>query len=340
MSTVDVVVVAGGKPANFCDLGGGGSAEGVVDALEVITRDPQVTLDLLQHLRRHHPLRRGRARHSRGAHSGSRSTCRSSSGSTARTRRRAGRSSPTPRPAQPARRADDARCGAARRWSSRHERRLERARRGVPHERRSTRRATTSTSWSSWCEPARRRDRRSTSRPAAAMSRAVCASGGAGRHVDPGARDAGRRHLRRRGSPVCRRRASTSSSRRSRPSLRRRRASRPRDGARRQATVVVIVATTHSSARVEAAERLRDPTHVRNCPSDRVARPTSSAPGWRIDESSTSLDAPARVEPWLARTDCVGDDAERVRELLGDVPTDGSDWHRHHARPEGRQGAS
>jgi succinyl-CoA synthetase beta subunit len=42
MSTVDVVVVAGGKPANFCDLGGGGSAEGVVDALEVISRDPQV----------------------------------------------------------------------------------------------------------------------------------------------------------------------------------------------------------------------------------------------------------------------------------------------------------
>src|SRR6266702_7081362 len=42
MSTVDVVVVAGGRPANFCDLGGGGSAEGVVNALEVITRDPQV----------------------------------------------------------------------------------------------------------------------------------------------------------------------------------------------------------------------------------------------------------------------------------------------------------
>jgi succinyl-CoA synthetase beta subunit len=42
MSTVDVVVVAGGRPANFCDLGGGGNAEGVVDALEVITRDDQV----------------------------------------------------------------------------------------------------------------------------------------------------------------------------------------------------------------------------------------------------------------------------------------------------------
>ena len=42
MSTVDVVVVAGGRPANFCDLGGGGDAQGVVDALEVITSDSQV----------------------------------------------------------------------------------------------------------------------------------------------------------------------------------------------------------------------------------------------------------------------------------------------------------
>jgi succinyl-CoA synthetase beta subunit len=41
-STVDVVVVAGGRPANFCDLGGGGDAQGVVDALEVITSDDQV----------------------------------------------------------------------------------------------------------------------------------------------------------------------------------------------------------------------------------------------------------------------------------------------------------
>ena len=42
MSTVDVVAFVGGRPANFCDLGGGGDAEGVVDALEVITSDPQV----------------------------------------------------------------------------------------------------------------------------------------------------------------------------------------------------------------------------------------------------------------------------------------------------------
>jgi len=42
MSSVDVVTFVGGTPANFCDLGGGGDAQGVVDALEVITRDPQV----------------------------------------------------------------------------------------------------------------------------------------------------------------------------------------------------------------------------------------------------------------------------------------------------------
>src|ERR671924_406485 len=42
MSTLDVVALAGGRPANFCDLGGGGDAQGVVDALDVITRDPQV----------------------------------------------------------------------------------------------------------------------------------------------------------------------------------------------------------------------------------------------------------------------------------------------------------
>jgi succinyl-CoA synthetase beta subunit len=42
LSTLDVVASVGGRPANFCDLGGGGSAEGVVDALEIITADPQV----------------------------------------------------------------------------------------------------------------------------------------------------------------------------------------------------------------------------------------------------------------------------------------------------------
>jgi len=42
MSTLDVIALVGGRPANFCDLGGGGDAQGVVDALEVITADRQV----------------------------------------------------------------------------------------------------------------------------------------------------------------------------------------------------------------------------------------------------------------------------------------------------------
>ena len=43
MSTLDVVAAAGGKPANFLDAGGGSKAEAIVDALEVITSDENVT---------------------------------------------------------------------------------------------------------------------------------------------------------------------------------------------------------------------------------------------------------------------------------------------------------
>jgi succinyl-CoA synthetase beta subunit len=43
MSTLDVVAQAGGKPANFLDAGGGSKAEAIVDALEVIASDENVT---------------------------------------------------------------------------------------------------------------------------------------------------------------------------------------------------------------------------------------------------------------------------------------------------------
>ena len=42
MATVDLIVVAGGAPANFCDLGGASNADTVTNALEVIARDAQV----------------------------------------------------------------------------------------------------------------------------------------------------------------------------------------------------------------------------------------------------------------------------------------------------------
>ena len=42
MSTLDVVNQAGGKAANFLDVGGGAGAKTIANALEVITGDPKV----------------------------------------------------------------------------------------------------------------------------------------------------------------------------------------------------------------------------------------------------------------------------------------------------------
>ena len=42
MSTLDVVALAGGRPANFLDAGGGSKADEVVAALEVLLSDPKV----------------------------------------------------------------------------------------------------------------------------------------------------------------------------------------------------------------------------------------------------------------------------------------------------------
>jgi succinyl-CoA synthetase beta subunit len=42
MSTLDVVSQAGGRPANFLDVGGGASADAMATSLEVVLSDPQV----------------------------------------------------------------------------------------------------------------------------------------------------------------------------------------------------------------------------------------------------------------------------------------------------------
>ena len=47
MSTLDVVALAGGKPANFLDAGGGSKADEVVTALEVLLSDPKVRVLLV-----------------------------------------------------------------------------------------------------------------------------------------------------------------------------------------------------------------------------------------------------------------------------------------------------
>ena len=43
MGTLDLVQRAGGRPANFCDIGGGAKAEVVENALAVILMNPKVT---------------------------------------------------------------------------------------------------------------------------------------------------------------------------------------------------------------------------------------------------------------------------------------------------------
>jgi len=47
MSTLDVVALAGGRPANFLDAGGGSKADEVVTALEVLLSDPKVAVLLI-----------------------------------------------------------------------------------------------------------------------------------------------------------------------------------------------------------------------------------------------------------------------------------------------------
>jgi SAM-dependent methyltransferase len=71
----------------------------------------------------------------------------------------------------------------------------------------------------------------------------------------------------------------------------------------------------------EEAERLRDETHVRNLSEDEW-RSLFEAAGLRVDEVRRLVHTVA-LEPWLARTACVGETAERVRTLVRDRVQDG-----------------
>ena len=83
--------------------------------------------------------------------------------------------------------------------------------------------------------------------------------------------------------------------------------------------LVVIEDTLFSSERHEAAERLRDPTHVRNYTEDEWRGFLSEA-GLEV-EHVESFEKTHALEDWLARTGCEGEEAERVRELLADRMT-------------------
>ncbi len=46
MATLDVIKLNGGSPANFLDIGGGASAQQVIAAIGIISRDPKVLGDV------------------------------------------------------------------------------------------------------------------------------------------------------------------------------------------------------------------------------------------------------------------------------------------------------
>jgi SAM-dependent methyltransferase len=79
---------------------------------------------------------------------------------------------------------------------------------------------------------------------------------------------------------------------------------------------VVAVDNLFLGAEADEAERIRDPSHVRNY-SEAEWRAFFDAAGLTVDEVRV-FDFPIALEPWLERTACTGADAARVRELLTD----------------------
>jgi SAM-dependent methyltransferase len=71
----------------------------------------------------------------------------------------------------------------------------------------------------------------------------------------------------------------------------------------------------------EEADRVRDPSHVRNW-SEGEWRGFFASAGLQVDEVRR-LDKLIEVEPWLERAGTSEEDAERVRELLGGRIEDG-----------------
>jgi SAM-dependent methyltransferase len=94
-----------------------------------------------------------------------------------------------------------------------------------------------------------------------------------------------------------------------------------RELARVSGELVLVADNLYLGEAGEEADRLRDPTHVRNY----------SEGEWRrfFDEAGLEIEAFEReekrieLEPWLERAGCTGEEAERVRGLLADRIEDG-----------------
>ncbi|HEX2293635.1 MAG TPA: methyltransferase domain-containing protein, partial [Gaiellaceae bacterium] len=84
---------------------------------------------------------------------------------------------------------------------------------------------------------------------------------------------------------------------------------------------VIVVDNLFLDEAAEEADRVRDPSHVRNR-SEAEWRGFFATAGLQV-EDVRRLEKPIEVEPWLERAGTPEDDAARVRELLGDRISDG-----------------
>jgi SAM-dependent methyltransferase len=94
-----------------------------------------------------------------------------------------------------------------------------------------------------------------------------------------------------------------------------------RELARVAASRVIVVDNLYMGEAAEEADKIRDPSHVRNY-TEPEWRQFLDAAGLEVEEVRV-FDFPIEFEPWLERSECVGEDAERVRVLLADRIHDG-----------------
>jgi SAM-dependent methyltransferase len=80
--------------------------------------------------------------------------------------------------------------------------------------------------------------------------------------------------------------------------------------------LVVVVDNLFMSDRAEEADKVRDPSHVRNY-SESEWRTMFEHAGLEVVEVE-HFDKPIEFQPWLDRVGCGGEDAERVSALLAD----------------------
>jgi SAM-dependent methyltransferase len=91
--------------------------------------------------------------------------------------------------------------------------------------------------------------------------------------------------------------------------------------ARVAADRVIVVDNLFGGEELEEAERIRDPSHVRNYTAEEW-RTMLEQSGLAVDEVRF-FEKPIELEPWLDRAGCAGEEADRVRRLVADRIADG-----------------